>query len=453
MTVAIAFQGSNVAGHGHVFADPRQNLRAANGQLSFFLTGSGTAATVYQDAGLTTPYTQPIIADAGGTFAPIYLNPFATAGKLRVQLKTAGGASTVWTVDPYWIPQVLTTTSGSLQQDTQGEIKIPAPSSTVPALTLNGRPGSPALWLVGANTASGGVTEPAIEVTNSAVTTGTHTATFVAANKPGTATTSPSVWLPLLVDGVVYYTPCWSGDTSGAASVASGAQAQVINADQVIFNSNGTISLIPSNVGTANPTNWYFPTTAGIGASYWISVTQHLPVGGISVYNAAAGNWQKIGNGLAFNLTQQSTLGGASYQIAQDSGGAPGTIVVTNGTLNLTSVVGVQNQNLIGGSALSGAVTWNSNGTSAGGTFNNYGPEQWYYPTTAAIGASYWLTVTVNSGTITGITPGTPTSLSSGITLTYASGGSAQGTYTISTTSGGTPIVAGGQWLVNPTLT
>lgn len=456
MTIAIAFAGTSFLGHGHIFADPRQNIHVPNGQLSFFLTGTTTPLPVYSDAALTTPITQPIIADGGGTLPPIYLNPFVNSGKAKIQLKTAGGGTTVWTVDPYWIPQVLTTTSNSLRQNPAGEITIPVPSSAIPGLVLNARPGSAALWLVGASTITGGATEPALDINNSK-TTGAQIATFAAANKPGTATTSPSVWLPILADGVVYYIPCWSGDTSGSASVASGAQAQAINADQVIFNGDGTVTLLPAGVGTANPTNWYFPTTAGIGASYWIDLSQTSPNTPVSVFNTAAGNWQKIGNGLAFNLTQAGLVAAATYALAQDNSGIPGKVVASTGTMNLTSVLGVQNQNLIGGSALGGAVTWAANGTSLGGTFNNYGPESWFTPVTASVGTGFWLKVTVNSGTITGITPGTFTNIGAGAGITITAAGSgppfiAQGTYVLSSSAGGTPIVAAGQWYLNSAL-
>ena len=40
-------------------------------------------------------------------------------------------------------------------------------------------------------------------------TTGAHTATFTATNKPGTATTAPSTWLPVTVAGATHYIPCW----------------------------------------------------------------------------------------------------------------------------------------------------------------------------------------------------------------------------------------------------
>lgn len=53
---------------------------------NFYLTGTTTPATVYQDGALTTPYAQPIVADANGRFSPIYLDPNVT---YRAQLHNA----------------------------------------------------------------------------------------------------------------------------------------------------------------------------------------------------------------------------------------------------------------------------------------------------------------------------------------------------------------------------
>ena len=44
---------------------------------------------------------------------------------------------------------------------------------------------------------------------NSPATAGTQTATFAANNKPGTSTTSPSAWLPVIIEDVTYYVPLW----------------------------------------------------------------------------------------------------------------------------------------------------------------------------------------------------------------------------------------------------
>src|SRR5205823_582839 len=45
---------------------------------------------------------------------------------------------------------------------------------------------------------------------NGQATTGSHTATFTASNKPGSTATTPAKWLPVKLDGTVYYIPCWN---------------------------------------------------------------------------------------------------------------------------------------------------------------------------------------------------------------------------------------------------
>lgn len=65
---------------------PQVFLRAldANGKplsgakLFSYLTGTGTPTPTYTDATLGTPRTNPIVADAGGLFAPIFLDPTVT---------------------------------------------------------------------------------------------------------------------------------------------------------------------------------------------------------------------------------------------------------------------------------------------------------------------------------------------------------------------------------------
>jgi hypothetical protein len=45
---------------------------------------------------------------------------------------------------------------------------------------------------------------------NTCATTGAQTATFTATNKPGSGTTAPTKWLPVVLDGTTYYIPCWT---------------------------------------------------------------------------------------------------------------------------------------------------------------------------------------------------------------------------------------------------
>lgn len=56
----------------------------------FYVTGSTTPKTVYTDADLTTPHSNPVVADANGQFAPIWM---ATDQAYRVHLKTAAGVT------------------------------------------------------------------------------------------------------------------------------------------------------------------------------------------------------------------------------------------------------------------------------------------------------------------------------------------------------------------------
>ena len=62
----------------------------------FYLTGTTTDATVYEDDGLTTPHSQPVVADASGAFDPIYLDYSVT---YKLVLKDSSD-QTIRTIDP-----------------------------------------------------------------------------------------------------------------------------------------------------------------------------------------------------------------------------------------------------------------------------------------------------------------------------------------------------------------
>lgn len=64
--------------------------------LQFFLTTTTTPATVYTSSALGVALSNPVVADAGGLFVPIYLDPAVT---YRVQLQTAAG-TVIRDVDP-----------------------------------------------------------------------------------------------------------------------------------------------------------------------------------------------------------------------------------------------------------------------------------------------------------------------------------------------------------------
>jgi hypothetical protein len=203
---------------GQLFYDPVPRPLSSLGvsmpgaYYNFYVSGTTNPAQVYQDAGLTLPYpaaslngSSPIYtviqADGTGAFAPMFLNPEII---YRVQLYNSTW-SLIEDVDPY-VPSMPVTGNGQLQLDAQGELTInaPVPGGTGITLTVNARSGGTALELVGA-----GFGSPAI-IANSTVIAGTQTATFAATNKPGSATTAPTKWLPITCDGATYYLPLWT---------------------------------------------------------------------------------------------------------------------------------------------------------------------------------------------------------------------------------------------------
>jgi hypothetical protein len=58
-------------------------------KLYFYSAGTTTDLAVYQEIGLTTPHAQPVVADASGIFAAIYLG----TATYKVVLKTAAGVT------------------------------------------------------------------------------------------------------------------------------------------------------------------------------------------------------------------------------------------------------------------------------------------------------------------------------------------------------------------------
>lgn len=199
---------------GTLFVDPRTNQRIAGAQLSFFVSLGGAIAPVYQDAALTTPWAQPIVADANGNFPPnIYFDAFNTI-QAKIQLANSVGAIQ-WTVTPYSIPLIVTQDSFNIQYDSVtipgqiiGNVRIRNPTTAVPALTVNNS--GLAIRLVGAlqNPLNSVVTGPIWRIGNG--TTGAQTASFApVANKPGPANSTPTKWLPIVFNGTTYYAPCF----------------------------------------------------------------------------------------------------------------------------------------------------------------------------------------------------------------------------------------------------
>lgn len=202
-------QGRAVEGLLYREAQSCLGPKFANSFYQFTLSGTSTPTNVYQNGALTTPFapTGKVTADAFGRFPAIYLDPSII---YRVQFFNSSGS---WLVDPY-VSQLSTVGTSSLSAfgvsiSPTGEVVMPAPNAggSGITLTLNASTlGTTPLRL------NGTLPGKSALIVNSAVTTGAQTATFVAANKPGTATSAPAGWLPITCDGVQYYTPVWHGN-------------------------------------------------------------------------------------------------------------------------------------------------------------------------------------------------------------------------------------------------
>jgi hypothetical protein len=409
----------------------------AGSTYQFFLSGTSTPANVYQDGALTTPFpnTGFVVSDNYGRFPPIYLD---TSVIYRVQFYDRTNTLR-WTVDPY-TPLLSTVGTSSLsaygfQIAPTGEFTLDAPNSGGTGITLAlkaGVLGSAPLEVIGTLPGNSAI------IINSSATTGTQTATFTATNKPGTATSSPAGWLPITCDGVQYYTPIWHGNPFTPYAPNPSAQGESIAGSSVTLNGNGLTTVIG---GGAVPSNWFSPTSAGIGASYYINITKLAGPSGVN-FSAAQGVWTNIGaGGLTITSNAQATIEG-SYQLSSSVSGIP---VVASGFIELLNNNGVQSPTYNGAANLILA----GNGTSS---LNGVSSSNWYAPTTASIGAGFYILITQTGGTAGysfSAATGTPALISSGgITIGISGpGGSTYnvvGVYQISSDSAGATVLGSG---------
>ncbi len=75
-------------------------LPYAGAKINFYLTGTSTPTDTYQDNALGTAHANPVVADAGGQFAPIYLDPDITYKAVI----TDSADNVLDTVDPVHAP-------------------------------------------------------------------------------------------------------------------------------------------------------------------------------------------------------------------------------------------------------------------------------------------------------------------------------------------------------------
>jgi hypothetical protein len=82
-----------------VHATDANNLALSGAKWYFYVTGTTTPTSVYTTSALSVAHANPVVADSGGSFAPIYLDPAVT---YRAILKTALGVTVPnGDIDPY----------------------------------------------------------------------------------------------------------------------------------------------------------------------------------------------------------------------------------------------------------------------------------------------------------------------------------------------------------------
>jgi len=86
----------------------------SGGKLYFYETGTSTPKDTYSDSALTTPNANPVVADASGRFAGIFLS-----GSYKVVLKDSSDV-TIWTEDP--VSGAASGSLGSLTEDTTPQL-------------------------------------------------------------------------------------------------------------------------------------------------------------------------------------------------------------------------------------------------------------------------------------------------------------------------------------------
>lgn len=185
--------------------------------LYFYQTGTTTLQTVYADSAATTPLTNPVVADSGGLFVPIYL---AGTTLYKAVLQTAG-AVTVQTVDP------VNSSSASPSFTPQGRLTL---ASGTPVMTSD-QTGATTIYY----TPYTGNQIPVYDGTQFSALTFTELTNATAASSSGNAgpaavTTNSNydlfVWsnggTPTLTRG-----PAWSSDTSRGTGAGTTELARV----------------------------------------------------------------------------------------------------------------------------------------------------------------------------------------------------------------------------------
>lgn len=425
---------------GLVYHEPQVCLgpNFAGAYYQFLVTGTTTPLAVYQTnnpLGNPYPITGYVQADNYGRFPPIYLD-VNLLNVYRVQLYN-GQNQLVYDLDPYAQSinnsGVESAAAYGYTIAPTGEVTVAAPNvgGAGSTLTLNaGSVGSVPLEV------SAPLAGASAIIVNSSATTGAQNATFVAANKPGTAASSPAGWLPITCDGVQYYTPVWHGNNFTPYVANPTALGESISGTTVTFAGNGLTTVTG---GTAVPGSWYAPNQTGIGAGYDIKITKTSGLSGV-LFSIGGAQTNITAGGLTISNNAAAAVTG-TYQIITHGGSA----VVASGTITLSGGSGIQSPTYNGAANLVLA----GNGTA---TLNGASTSNWYAPTTANVGSGYWIKITQTGGT-SGYTfsaaAGSWTNITnSGLTIGISGTGQTSfnvtGTYIIASDAGGVTQLGSG---------
>lgn len=424
------------------------------------LANTGTAATFNAATGLSTNAQgeYAVVPVAGGSGVGITINAQAPAGIPLKVSAVAPGAVTI-TINSSATTGVQTATFAANNK----------PGNTA-QLVVTGTAAPSGTWTGGTLTAawtgltgsffsiilSTGQVIPNCTFTNGSTSYSTPSTSITPT--PNTTLTvqvqiTPTGWLPINIDGSTMYIPLWRGDQFVPIQTPPQVLGQTITLTGGPFswNSDGSTT-VPG--GSATPSNWYLPTTGGIGSSFWISITKTSGRSGVS-FSAAQGAFTNIAGGLSVGVSGASnTFLGGTYQVSANAGG---TQIVASGTITFNSPSGSTGPN--DGVAWSGTAPFvlAANGTA---TLNAVGTTNWYLPTTANVGASFWINITRTGGTsgcnFTNAQGAWTNITNSGLTIdiTGVSVGAftVSGSYIIASNSSGTLQCSAGTITLNKTI-
>jgi hypothetical protein len=102
-----------------LFYPPKFASELAGSKLTFTQTGTTTPQNTYQNEVLSTPHANPVVADAAGVFAPIYLDP--TLPSYRVRWTTAADVL-IYQADG--VPSNQNTSTGSRIESTAPQLLL-----------------------------------------------------------------------------------------------------------------------------------------------------------------------------------------------------------------------------------------------------------------------------------------------------------------------------------------